>query len=149
MRCALALACLLVVSSAQAETNQERVRRWFSKPAPAAAEVQPAAKPAEAKKTTAQQPARAPARPARLNPAPAAPVEQAQAKPKKKRAMTRTVDVNDPDYISCADARRGVRMSCFELRAGAGVYNSYSPKKKANANACLTQAERDRIASCF
>lgn len=153
----LALAFLLMVlaSTAQAETNQERVRRWFARPEPAPVTVPiPPAKPAEVKKPATQQPAQAPERPARLNPA--EPKAPAKAKPKTKApakpkapAPQPTVNINDPDYISCADARRGVTMSCVELWGGAHVYNAYSKKKKANAQACLTAAERARIKSCF
>jgi hypothetical protein len=69
----------------------------------------------------------------------------------KPRPKARPLSIlpGDPDYISCADARRGVTMSCFTLRLNAHVYEGYSEKKKAMANACLTSAERVRIAACF
>ena len=71
--------------------------------------------------------------------------------PARRRPTSRPLNIlpGDPDYISCADARRGVTMSCFTLRMNAHVYESYSEKKKAMASECLTRDERARIAACF
>lgn len=72
------------------------------------------------------------------------------AKPKPRRQpMSLQPSLPDPDYISCAEARRGVHMSCFEIMLGSGTYNGYSDKKKANAQSCLTATERARIKACF
>lgn len=84
---------------------------------------------------------------------PLPPVREARSSSGKSRTRSsgRPLSIlpGDPDYISCADARRGVTMSCFTLRLNAYIYEGYSEKKKAMANACLTADERKRIAGCF
>ena len=64
--------------------------------------------------------------------------KQPKAKPKPKVAG-----------VSCAEARQGVGMSCFMIRANSWRYEQMSPEQKAHADSCLTAAERTAIRACF
>ena len=68
------------------------------------------------------------------------------------RATTRPhkTAVSSPSTsITCAQARQGVGMPCFLIRANAYRYEQLSPAQKRQADACLTAAERAAIRACF
>lgn len=68
----------------------------------------------------------------------------------RSRAPARPLQITPPIADpSCAQARRGVSMSCQDILANAWIYNLYSAAKKAHSQSCLTPAERARIAACF
>ncbi len=51
--------------------------------------------------------------------------------------------------LSCSEARQGVGMPCFLIRANAYRYEQLSPAQKRQADSCLTAAEREAIRACF
>ena len=51
--------------------------------------------------------------------------------------------------ITCAQARRGVGMPCFMIRANAWQYKQLSPAQKRHADNCLSAQEREAIKACF
>lgn len=68
----------------------------------------------------------------------------------KPKISARTIKVPAVgERISCADARRGVGLPCFLIRANAHVYEAYTPEQKRQAQACLTREEQEAIIACF
>ncbi len=51
--------------------------------------------------------------------------------------------------ITCAQARQGVGMPCFLIRANSHHYDRLTPAQKRQADGCLTAAERAAIKACF
>ncbi len=108
----------------------------------------------------------APAPQARLETAPMAPVEPTGARAnqtatsrpesvaRKKRARpVESQKAANPRTaaapISCSDARQGVGMPCFLIRANAHHYERLTVAQKRQADNCLTHAEREAIRACF
>ncbi len=83
-------------------------------------------------------------------------VPRSEAPPKARKPSARAAPERakpaakpQPAPISCSDARQGVGMPCFMIRANAYQYERLSVAEKAKVNSCLTAAERAAIAACF
>lgn len=79
------------------------------------------------------------------------PPQIAKTKPKSPplKPQARQAKRPEPVEITCAEARKGVGMPCWMIRMHAGTYEAWPERKKRQARACLTEAERTAIAACF
>jgi hypothetical protein len=149
MRAGLTLAAVLIATTATAEPNYSRqLHDWLWPQKPVASptvpvtvlplpdiQLTPFVEPVAAPQATWPEPVVLPRPKPRI----------VERQPKRHVAKPRP----KVDGITCAQARQGVGMPCFLIRANAYQYEQLSPAEKAKANSCLTVAEREAIRACF
>jgi hypothetical protein len=155
----------LLATLAQAETNQERVRRWFRGAPPAVAPLPP-----QAPQRKAPAASEAPPKAAAIDPPKPAPAASpASRKTSKKQASTTraksaskgaakpqptgtsvvSTAAAPEQPISCGEARFGAGMPCGVIVANEWRYEAYSNRQKCQVRACLSAAQIKYIKSCF
>ncbi len=133
---------------------------WLWAPKPKASPTVPVPVPAPQSKA---KPETAPAKPAESRVAPRSEAAPEVRKPRPRAAPERTKPASKvrpalsgggrvlpPAVgITCEQARQGVGMPCFLIRANAYRYEQLSLVQKRQADNCLTVAEREAIRACF
>ena len=153
----------LTATPASAETSAADLQTWLCRVAPKAQRCRvplPPAKPPEPQPTppVASKPAPTVAPPPQQT-APRA--TQGWQKGKQQRKVERPKTEQQPlsgggrapiktgEGITCAQARQGVGMPCFMIRANSHHYDRLTSVQKRQADGCLTAAERAAIKACF
>jgi outer membrane biosynthesis protein TonB len=150
MRWALAIAVVLVAAPAAAEPDYPgQLYRWLYPPK--ASPTVPIPVPAPQAKA---KPEAAPVRPIespKVQPRSVERKPKPRPKPKVEQAPISGGGQALPPRsgITCSEARQGVGMPCFLIRANAYQYERLSSAEKAKANSCLSASERAAIAACF
>ena len=149
----LALAAVLVTTAAAAEPNYpQQFYRWLYPPK--ASPMAPVPIPVPQRKAQPETKLAPAPESARAIPEKAVPEVARKAKPRpvdRPAQKPRVSDEARPKIapISCSDARQGVGMPCFLIRANAYRYEGLSSEQKRQVDSCLTAAERAAILACF
>jgi hypothetical protein len=152
-----ALVLILLVTPAAAEPNYSRqLHDWLWPQKPVASPTVPVVVSPlpELPLTPFVEPVKAPEsawpEPPKVHPRTVERVPTGRPKPARKSAIRpRNAASPGTPGITCAQARQGVGMPCFLIRANAYQYERLSRADKAKADSCLSAAERAVIVACF